>query len=391
MKNLKLLILTLLIANTSIARVLHNVYVMQPPLVEGSSILPDWAQVLLTSPDAVTGESAGACYASSTSSGLSFGLLPPQYGGLGIDASSGSGAVLDTSGTISTGTLPSTMGGTDQSTYTLGDILYASASNVLGKLSGVTSTTLNVLTQIGTGSASNPPQWQPASSLGLMPTGAIVSWPFDIAPAGWFICDHSAVSRSTYANLFAVSSITTTGTNTLGSEVISGISSTTGMLPGYYVSGTGVPSATAIASVNSSTQITLTQSSTAAITSFVVARYGIGDGITTFNVPDTRGLFMRGSGTNASMVTANGGSVSGLTPGATQNDQVQGHSHTIAGISSAILNSGSYNAIQSSGSLNSSYTNNLIGSPTTDGTNGTPRTGNETRPFNMSINYIIKY
>lgn len=37
-----------------------------------------------------------------------------------------------------------------------------------------------------------------------MPTGAIIPWPTDTPPAGWLLCDGSAVSRTQYANLFAV-------------------------------------------------------------------------------------------------------------------------------------------------------------------------------------------
>lgn len=58
-----------------------------------------------------------------------------------------------------TGALPATNGGTAQTTYTLGDILYASAANTLSKLSGNTTTTVKYLQQTGTGSASAAPAW----------------------------------------------------------------------------------------------------------------------------------------------------------------------------------------------------------------------------------------
>lgn len=38
----------------------------------------------------------------------------------------------------------------------------------------------------------------------LAPTGAIVMYGGSTAPSGWLLCDGSAVSRTTYANLFAV-------------------------------------------------------------------------------------------------------------------------------------------------------------------------------------------
>lgn len=58
-------------------------------------------------------------------------------------------------------------GGTNQSTYTLGDTLYASATNTLSKLAGNTTNSLYVLTQTGTGSVSAAPVWEPLSSFGV--------------------------------------------------------------------------------------------------------------------------------------------------------------------------------------------------------------------------------
>lgn len=52
-----------------------------------------------------------------------------------------------------------TQGGTNIKTYTLGDTLYASATNTLAKLAGNTTTTKKFLTQTGTGSASAAPAW----------------------------------------------------------------------------------------------------------------------------------------------------------------------------------------------------------------------------------------
>ncbi len=57
------------------------------------------------------------------------------------------------------GVLGETRGGTNQSTYTLGNILYASAANTLSKLAGNTTTSYKALTQVGTGSVSAAPVW----------------------------------------------------------------------------------------------------------------------------------------------------------------------------------------------------------------------------------------
>jgi hypothetical protein len=56
-----------------------------------------------------------------------------------------------------------TQGGTNITSYTLGDTLYASASNTLAKLAGNTTTTQKFLTQTGTGSVSAAPIWKALS------------------------------------------------------------------------------------------------------------------------------------------------------------------------------------------------------------------------------------
>ena len=61
--------------------------------------------------------------------------------------------------TDTTGTVGATRGGTGLTTYTLGDIIYSSATNTLAKLAGNTTTVDKFLRQTGTGSASAAPVW----------------------------------------------------------------------------------------------------------------------------------------------------------------------------------------------------------------------------------------
>jgi hypothetical protein len=65
---------------------------------------------------------------------------------------------LNQTGAIS-GALPTGNGGTGLTTYTLGDLIYSSATNTLAKLAGSVSTTKRFLTQTGTGAASAAPAW----------------------------------------------------------------------------------------------------------------------------------------------------------------------------------------------------------------------------------------
>jgi microcystin-dependent protein len=99
----------------------------------------------------------------------------------------------------------------------------------------------------------------------IFPKGTVVPYAGASAPTGWLLCDGSAVSRTTYANLFDIIGTT----------------------------------------------------------------YGTGDGSTTFNIPDLRGRVVAGKdnmgGTSANRLTGIGGSVDGDTLGAAGGEE----SHTL--------------------------------------------------------------
>lgn len=87
------------------------------------------------------------------------------------------GAVVATSGDYSfsliSGTASATQGGTGQTTYALGDIIYSSATNTLSKLPGNTTTAKQYLSQTGTGTVSSAPAW--AAIAGADITGAALT------------------------------------------------------------------------------------------------------------------------------------------------------------------------------------------------------------------------
>lgn len=64
-------------------------------------------------------------------------------------------------------------GGTNQTSYTLGDTLYSSASNTLSKLAGNTTSTKQYLSQTGTGTVSAAPVWATISGSDI--TGAALT------------------------------------------------------------------------------------------------------------------------------------------------------------------------------------------------------------------------
>jgi hypothetical protein len=92
---------------------------------------------------------------------------------------------ITSTGTIASGTWNGTAigtvyGGTGLTSYTLGDLIYSSASNTLSKLSGNTTSTKKFLAQTGTGTVSAAPSWTTLTStdvgLGNVENTALSTW-----------------------------------------------------------------------------------------------------------------------------------------------------------------------------------------------------------------------
>lgn len=121
--------------------------------------------------------------------------------------------------------------------------------------------------------------------------------------------------------------------------------------------------------------------------------FGAGDGSTTFNLPDLRGIFVRGAGSQTfGSVTYSG------TLGTKQNDKMQGHRHGTGYADTNAATTGNTGLM----TFHSSATQNVQGPRTDSGTiikdpvadssgNGTPRVGAETNPANIALTYFIKY
>jgi len=164
-----------------------------------------------------------------------------------------------------------------------------------------------------------------------------------VAPSGFLLCDGSAVSRTTYAVLFKVMSLSMTGNTTNASAVIGGIASTTNVAVGMPLSGPGIPAGATVSSFVANTSITMSANATATATgvTVVIAPYGVGDGSTTFNIPDCRGRAFSGrddmGGTAASRLTNSGTGINGTTLGAAggvethtlTSTQIPAHSHPV--------------------------------------------------------------
>jgi phage-related tail fiber protein len=112
--------------------------------------------------------------------------------------------------------------------------------------------------------------------------------------------------------------------------------------------------------------------------------HGSGDGSTTFNLPDYRGRFLRGVDASAGndpdkagRTAMNTGGYGGNTVGSVQGNQFASHSHTVIAGGAGFWPGDPSTFFPTNSTLGSKQT--LV--------NG----GNETRPKNAYVNWIIKY
>lgn len=180
----------------------------------------------------------------------------------------------------------------------------------------------------GAGSGS----WQSVGTSAF--TGMIADFAAPVPPAGWLELDGSVLSTSTYSGLFAVMSMTSSGTRTNGSAVVTSIPSTSNFRVGYYIFGTGIAAGTTILSIDSASQVTLSATAgSSGTSSFFVSPFAMNTG--TFTLPNltTNGQFRR-SRTSSTKVgefqlpknLQHTHSVSGTT-----GNQSSDHSHTYSG------------------------------------------------------------
>lgn len=260
----------------------------------------------------------------------------------------------------------------------------------------------------------------------IMPSGGIIPYSGITAPSNWLLCNGAAVSRSTYATLFSLynpslgtvtMTIASPGVFTLTAHGLKNgdtvFFTTTGALPTgvtantvYYVDVINAntfhintsPNSVGVTPVNTSG----TQSGTHTL---FRSLFGVGDGSTTFNVPDLRGRVaagvedMGGVG-SASRLTgfanappnplAIGGS-GGTESHTLTIAQLAAHSHSLdsrmmigqtagSGFNSGLAGGGAYNAV---GVLNDT------GASTVTGSQGSGTAHNNTQPT-ILMNYIVK-
>ena len=117
----------------------------------------------------------------------------------------------------------------------------------------------------------------------------------------------------------------------------------------------------------------------------LLSRYGEGDGLTTFNLPDYRECALIGVGTNGTN-TIKAHDV--YTVGEFKDDQFQGHAHKapIVSTDKYLYAGGGIPDWYGKGTFIAGY----VAEPTSDNINGTPRIGTTTHGKQIGITYIIK-
>jgi microcystin-dependent protein len=183
---------------------------------------------------------------------------------------------------------------------------------------GIVELATNAETQNGTDTTRAVTPASLASAAALfVPPGAVLPFAMNVVPSGWLAANGSAVSRTLYPALFAA----------------------------------------------------------------IGTLYGVGDGSTTFALPDLRGYFVRGSGTNSD------GTASG-TFGEKQEDAFQAHEHTFRYPKKVTDGSNGADHTVTDSATYTSETTTAIQSKTGF---GIARSASETRPKNIALLYCIKF
>lgn len=156
----------------------------------------------------------------------------------------------------------------------------------------------DTLVAIATGSGNwRVVSYQSAAGVGGIPSGTEVPFAGITAPSGWTLEAGQALSRSSNPTLLNAITLSVTGTPGSGSPTVSNVSVDLRNLglEGAFLEGTGISLGTFINSVTSTT-ITMSANATGGTggETIRILPWGQGDGSTTFNVPDRRGVVLAG-------------------------------------------------------------------------------------------------
>lgn len=154
------------------------------------------------------------------------------------------------------------------------------ATNAVSLIYDATAGTFHIL---------SPVTWPNTSGV---PVGTTIEVRGFDAPTNYALTYGQGISRTTYAALFAVLTKGQTGTISSGSPTITGLTDTTQFGRGMPVESLGIPAGTTLLSCTPTT-CTMSANATASRTgTMTFFAYGNGDGSTTFNLPDDRGMVL---------------------------------------------------------------------------------------------------
>ncbi|MDI7200115.1 hypothetical protein QMM85_08505 [Leptospira santarosai] len=214
-----------------------------------------------------------------------------------------------------------------------------------------------------------------------------------------------AISRTTFATLWNLVHKTVSGINPSTDRIsISAHGRTEGSLIKFSFSGGGITALVKyyvrnptsndfqISATATGTIIDLTSNQTGDC--IVDTEFGFGDGSTTFNIRDRKGISVRGAGVHGTRAKAAGGNYDGGAVGYEGQDQAQGKALSVP---LGNVSGGAYGLNQGlggqwvmtgGGTWGGAPINATL--PISDGTNGTPRIGNETTPASIGVRFKVR-
>ncbi|EJO71371.1 hypothetical protein [Leptospira kirschneri] len=143
-----------------------------------------------------------------------------------------------------------------------------------------------------------------------------------------------------------------------------------------------------ISSTSTGSILDLTSSQTGEM--IINIEYGFGDGSTTYNIPDRRGIFARGAGVHGTRNKMAGGNYDGGAVGYAGQDAIPDHAHAITYNNVYGIGGGAGGYWFGSGGTGAFYVSIGIYGPNANGANGTPRVSNETTPAYVAVKYKVR-
>ncbi|EMJ52086.1 hypothetical protein LEP1GSC013_3540 [Leptospira interrogans serovar Valbuzzi str. Duyster] len=236
----------------------------------------------------------------------------------------------------------------------------------------------------------------------LIPLGSIIEDNLNIAPTSIFKeANAQSISRATFSTLWNLVHKTVAGIVPATDRItVNAHSLTEGQLVKFAFTGGGITGLTNYYVRNPTTndfQISLTATGsildlTSSQTGDIITNveYGFGDGSTTFNIPDRRGVFPRGAGVHGTRSKMIGGNYDGGATGYSGQDQIPDHGHALTYNNVLGIGGGAGGYWFGAGGTGTFYVSIAMYGPVANGANGTPRVGSESTPAYIAVKYKVR-